>query len=168
MKIASFNEFTSNLDLEPIKFSLTQREDGPNWSLNKAETLEVWYRRFLYLSSIYKDKVIVPSKDIDMFWHTHILDTQKYMLDCENLFGRYIHHFPYFGMRGEKDRNQLKKLFYETEELFLLHFSESPVSVGIADCGALCNEPTPKFGYGALFSNERPTLTWAEHAKGLI
>ena len=168
MKIASFNEFTSNLDLEPIKFSLTQREDGPNWPLNKAETLEVWYRRFLYLSSIYKDKVIVPSKDIDMFWHTHILDTQKYMLDCENLFGRYIHHFPYFGMRGEKDRNQLKKSFHETEELFLLHFSESPVSVGIADCGALCNEPTPKFGYGALFSNERPTLTWAEHAKGLI
>ena len=168
MKIASFNEFTSNLDLEPIKFSLTQREDGPNWSLNKAETLEVWYRRFLYLSSIYKDKVIVPSKDIDMFWHTHILDTQKYMLDCENLFGMYIHHFPYFGMRGEKDRNQLKKSFYETEELFLLHFSESPVSVGISDCGGLCNEPTPKFGYGALFSNERPTLTWADHAKGLI
>ena len=168
MKIASFNEFTSNLDLEPIKFSLTQREDGPNWSLNKAETLEVWYRRFLYLSSIYNEKVLVPSKDIDMFWHTHILDTQKYMLDCESLFGRYIHHFPYFGMRGEKDRNQLKKSFHETEELFLLHFSESPVSVGIADCGALCNEPTPKFGYGALFSNERPTLTWAEHAKGLI
>ena len=168
MKKTSFNEFSSNLDLEPIKFSLTQREDGPNWSLNKAETLEVWYRRFLYLSSIYNDKVIVPSKDIDMFWHTHILDTQKYMLDCENLFGRYIHHFPYFGMRGEKDRNQLKKSFYETEELFLLHFSESPVSVGIADCGALCNEPTPKFGYGALFSNERPTLTWAGHAKGLI
>ena len=168
MKIISFDEFNRNLDLESIKFSLTQREDGTNWPLNKAESLEVWYRRFLYLSSIYNDKVIVPSKDIDMFWHTHILDTQKYMLDCENLFGRYIHHFPYFGMRGEKDRNQLKKSFYETEELFLLHFSESPVSVGIADCGALCNEPTPKFGYGALFSNERPTLSWAGRAKGVI
>ena len=161
MKIASFNEFTSNLDLEPIKFSLTQREDGPNWSLNKAETLEVWYRRFLYLSSIYNNKVIVPSKDIDMFWHTHILDTQKYMLDCENLFGRYIHHFPYFGMRDEKDRNHLKKSFYETEELFLLHFGESPVSVGIADCGSLCNEPTPKLGCSALCPNERPTLAGA-------
>ena len=168
MKIASFNEFTNNLDLEPIKFSLTQREDGPNWSLNKAETLEVWYRRFLYLSSIYNNKVIVPSKDIDMFWHTHILDTQKYMLDCENLFGRYIHHFPYFGMRGEKDRRHLEKAFCETEKLFLLHFGESPVSVGISDCGALCNEPTPKFGYGSLFSNERPTLTWAGRAKGVI
>ena len=113
MKKTSFNEFSRNLDLGSIKFSLTQREDGPNWSLSKAETLEVWYRRFLYLSSIYNDKVIVPSKDIDMFWHTHILDTQKYMLDCENLFGRYIHHFPYFGMRGEKDRRHLEKAFYD-------------------------------------------------------
>ena len=158
MKKTSFNEFSSNLDLESIKFSLTQRKDGPNWSLNKAETLEVWYRRFLYLSSIYNDKVIVPSKEIDIFWHTHILDTQKYMSDCEALFGKYIHHFPYFGMRGRKDREHLEKAFLETEELFLLHFGESPVSVGIADCGSLCNEPTPKLDHSALYPNERPTL----------
>ena len=161
MKIISFDEFNQNLDLESIKFSLTQREGGTNWPLNKAESLEVWYRRFLYLSSIYNGKVIVPSKDIDTFWHTHILDTQKYMSDCENLFGRYIHHFPYFGMRGEKDRNHLEKAFHETEELFLLHFSESPVSVGIADCGSLCNEPTPKLDNNALCPNERPTLAGA-------
>ena len=161
MKIASFNEFSRNLDLESIKFSLTQREDGPNWSVSKAEMLEVWYRRFLYLSCIYNNKVIVPSKDIDTFWHTHILDTQKYMSDCEKLFGRYIHHFPYFGMRGEEDRTNLKKAFCETEELFLLHFNESPVSVGIADCGSLCNEPTPKFSHELLCPNERPTLAEA-------
>jgi len=69
-------------------------------------------------------------------------------------------------MRGEKDRNYLKKSFYETEKLFLLHFSESPVSTGISDCGALCNEPTPKVGYGTPFPNERPTLTWAGRATG--
>ena len=90
------------------------------------------------------------------------------MSDCENLFGKYIHHFPYFGMRGEKDRRHLEKAFCETEKLFLLHFGESPVSAGVADCGALCNEPTPKFGYGSLFSNERPTLTWTEPTKGAI
>ena len=161
MKKPSFNEFSRNLDLGSIKFSLTQREDGPNWSLEKTEALEIWYRRFLYLSSIYNNKVIVPSKEIDIFWHTHILDTQKYMSDCENLFGKYIHHFPYFGMRGEKDRRHLEKAFCETEKLFLLHFGESPVSAGIADCGALCNEPTPKFGRGELCPSERPTLTSA-------
>ena len=159
MKKTSFNEFSRNLDLGSIKFSLTQREDGPSWSLDKTEALEIWYRRFLYLSSIYNDKVIVPSKEIDIFWHTHILDTQKYMSDCDTLFGKYVHHFPYFGMRGEKDRRLLEKAFCETEKLFLFHFGELPVSAGIADCGALCNEPTPKFGSGELYPSERPTLT---------
>ena len=158
MDIALFEKFSRNLDLESIKFSLTKRDDGPNWPLNKTEELEVWSRRFLYLSNLYDDKVIVPSKDIDTFWHTHILDTQKYMSDCENLFGRYIHHFPYFGMRGESDRIELEKAFRETEELFLLHFGESPVNAGIADCGSLCNEPTPNFSQSGLSPSERPTL----------
>ena len=162
MKIISFDEFNRNLDLEPIKFSLTQREEGVNWTLNKAEMVETWYRRFLYLSSLYTDKAIIPSKDIDIFWHTHILDTKKYMSDCENLFGRYFHHFPYFGMRGEKDRSNLKKAFCETEELFLQHFGESPMSVGVADCGSLCNEPTPKWDYNNLCPSERPTLARIE------
>jgi len=163
MKIVSFDEFTRNLDLEPIKFSLTQREDGVKWTRNKAAMIEIWYRRFLYLSNLYTDKVIVPCKDIDIFWHTHILDTKKYLSDCESLFGRYFHHFPYFGMRGEKDRSNLEKAFSETEELFLKHFGESPVSIGIADCGSLCNEPTPNWDYSNLYSSERPSLSGVEN-----
>jgi len=157
MKKFSFEEFNRNLDLEPIKFSLTQQEEGANWSFDKVKTMEVWYRRFLYLSSLYTDKVIVPSKDIDIFWHTHILDTKKYTSDCEVLFGYYFHHFPYFGMRGEKDRNNLKNAFMETEKLFIEIFGESPISAGIADCGALCNEPAPKWDYVDL-NEERPSL----------
>ena len=144
--------------MEPIKVSLTQREGGSDWSLDKAELLEVWYRRFLYLVNLYPEKTIVPSKDIDIFWHTHILDTQKYMDDCENLFGRYFHHFPYFGMRGEKDRSSLEKAFHETDQLYLQHFDESPLNCKIADCGSLCNEPTPKWSDNSLYLKERPTL----------
>ena len=158
MKIISFDEFNRNLDLEPIKVSLTQREEGADWPLDKVEWLEVWYRRFLYLVNLYPEKAIVPSKDIDIFWHTHILDTQKYMADCETLFGRYFHHFPYFGMRGEKDRSNLEKAFHETDQLYLQHFGESPLSIGIADCGSLCNEPTPNWEGNNLYPNDRPTL----------
>ena len=94
----SFDEFNSRLDLESIVFSLTQREDGPGWTLRKSRLLEKWYRRFLYLISLYPNYGLVPTKELDTFWHTHILDTQKYMDDCQRLFGRYFHHFPYFGM----------------------------------------------------------------------
>jgi len=159
MKIISFDEFNRNLDLEPIKVSLTQRKEGAGWPLDKAELLEVWYRRFLYLVKLYPEKAVVPSKDVDIFWHTHILDTQKYMADCETLFGKYFHHFPYFGMRGTKDRRNLEDAFLETDALYLQHFCESPLNIGIADCGALCNEPTPKQENNNLYQNERPTLT---------
>ena len=158
MKMISFDKFNCNLDLESIKFSLNQSEEGAKWPLNKVELIEIWYRRFLYLVSLYPEKVIVPCKDVDKFWHTHILDTQKYMSDCEGLFGRYFHHFPYFGMRGEKDRLNLEDAFSETEELHLQHFGESPLSSDITDCGSLCNEPTPKFKENNLYSNQRPTL----------
>ena len=162
MKIISFDEFNRNLDLEPIKVSLTQREEGAGWSLKKVKVLEVWYRRFLYLANLYPEQAIVPSKDIDTFWHTHILDTQKYMADCENLFGRYFHHFPYFGMRGAKDQSNLEDAFHKTDKLYLQHFGESPLCSGIADCGALCNEPTPHWGGNNLFSHERPKLAEIE------
>ena len=81
MRVLSFDEFNHNLDLEPIKVSLTHREEGPKWHLNKAELIEIWYRRFLYLVRLYPEKILVPCKDIDIFWHSHILDTQKYMTD---------------------------------------------------------------------------------------
>jgi hypothetical protein len=154
----SFENFNKPLNLEPIKFSLALREEGPGWSLEKIETLENWYRRFLFLVHLFPEKIIIPTKDIDIFWHTHILDTQKYMTDCESLFGGYFHHFPYFGMRGKEDRRNMEKVFNETEELYLTIFGESPLSSGIADCGSLCNEPTPKSEDGFLRTNIRPTL----------
>ena len=158
----SFKNFNQSLDLEPIKFSLAMREDGPGWPLDKIETMETWYRRFLFLSHRFPEKTIVPTKDIDVFWHTHILDTKKYMADCESLFGGYFHHFPYFGMRGEEDRMNLEDAVNETEALYLNTFGESPMSCGIADCGALCNEPTPESRDSSLRTGIRPTLAEPE------
>ena len=157
----SFEAFNQTLDLEPIKFSLAHREEGPGWSIEKVEMLETWYRRFLYLVRLHPGKSIVPSKEIDIFWHTHILDTKKYMADSEVMFGKYFHHFPYFGMRGIEDRKNLERAFSETEELFLKYFGESPKSSGMADCGALCNEPTPKSEDATLRPEIRPTLAGA-------
>jgi hypothetical protein len=40
---------------------------------------------------------------VDTFWHYHILDTLKYAEDCQAVFGYFLHHFPYLGLRGEED-----------------------------------------------------------------
>lgn len=127
------------LDLEPIVFKLTYPEEGKGWSLEKADEMVARYRQFLELALIYPDKSIVPTKDIDEVWHTHILDTAKYREDCNKIFGRPLDHFPYFGIRGEEDEKQLKNAFQEAVELLMLHFGVRLLKSQIA-CGTSCGE----------------------------
>lgn len=61
------------------------------------------YKRYLILLAKYPDETIVPTVDADKFWHAHILDTMRYAEDCEQVFGYFLHHYPYFGLRGEQD-----------------------------------------------------------------
>ena len=159
--IRKTQELVGSIDLEPIKFNLVSREEGPGWTIAKTKLIETWYRKFLTLVKIYPDQTIVPTKDIDTFWHYHILDTRKYMDDCDKIFGNYFHHFPYFGSRGEEDRANLDKTFLVTQELFEKRFGESPLSAGIADCGGLCSdgEPTP---YTNIQPDWRPSLAALE------
>ena len=91
------------LDLDPIKVKLMHSESGEGWSRKYADRMELGYRRFLTLMAKYPDATIAPTMDIDEFWHYHILDTLKYAEDCQNVFGHFLHHFPYLGMRGEDD-----------------------------------------------------------------
>jgi hypothetical protein len=106
------------IDLEPIKFKLTKDPNGEKWALEKVNAIEKLYKGFLYLVYTHKDKAIVPTKEIDTMWHHHILDTQKYYTDCQNVFGEMIHHFPYLGLRGAEDIAHWQASFKETENLF--------------------------------------------------
>ena len=123
---ASILKRISELDLEPIMVKLMDPTEGEGWSLEHVQAVEKWYRRFLYLNAIYPAKSIVPTKDIDKFWHCHILDTRKYAEDSNSVFGYFLHHFPYFGMRGEEDHKNLLAASGETWELFRKHFAEEP------------------------------------------
>jgi len=131
-----------NLNLEPIQYKMMDEEEGEGWS--KAKTFEIafQYRNFLILKVLYPKKTISPTRDIDKMWHYHILDTSKYMLDCQNIFGNYLHHFPYLGMRGEKDRVALTVCFEDTKQLFLHHFGVEMGSdndlVATSTCNTYC------------------------------
>ncbi|CUI07992.1 glycine-rich domain-containing protein [Massilia antarctica] len=97
----------SELDLEPIKMKLMHVESGEGWSLEKAEAVEVEYRRFLCLMKAFPEEDISPLAEVDIFWHYHILDTMKYAKDCEQAFGYFLHHYPYVGMSGAHDDAQV-------------------------------------------------------------
>ena len=95
-----------SLDLEPIKFKLACQDDGPGWSAQHIERMAQAYRRFLILLARYPGVTIAPTRDIDTVWHTHILDTRKYAADCQRIFGEFLHHYPYLGLRGDQERQQ--------------------------------------------------------------
>ena len=106
------------LDLDPIKFKLMDPEEGQGWSREYVNQMAIEYKRFLTLSVKYSEETIAPSKDVDKFWHGHILDTMKYAEDCQNVFGYFLHHFPYFGMRGEEDAANLAEAGRTTQRLY--------------------------------------------------
>ena len=111
----------ADLDLEPIKVKLMHRESGEGWTLEKANLVEAEYRRFLVLMKLYPSAAASPQFDVDLFWHYHILDTLKYAIDCQAVFGYFLHHFPYLGLRGDDDETahqrhgeQMKRLYEST------------------------------------------------------
>lgn len=118
------------MDLGPIRFKLMDKTDGAGWPPALVDKTEVWYRRFLFLNAKLRGsgRAVVPNKLIDTFWHYHILDTQKYAEDCEKTFGYFLHHFPYFGMRGAADAAELNVAFADTLTLFQTEFGEAPDS----------------------------------------
>jgi hypothetical protein len=131
-----------SLDLGPIKFKLMDAAEGEGWTRELAERIEGEYRRFLTLLAKYPDEAIAPGKDVDRFWHAHILDTQKYVEDCERVFGRYLHHFPYFGMRGAEDAAALAAAGARTRQLYAAEFAPATTPESSAFCsvaGAFCS-----------------------------
>src|SRR6266568_532261 len=121
------------LDLDPIKLKLMSPEEGQGWSREYADRMELAYKRFLTLLVTHSEETLAPCKDVDKFWHGHILDTLKYAEDCDRLFGRFLHHFPYFGMRGAEDAANLAKAAETTRRLYRQEF-------GTTQTGAVCNE----------------------------
>ncbi|WP_219884550.1 glycine-rich domain-containing protein [Merismopedia glauca] len=124
----AFLERLAAIDFGAIAFKLMNAEDGDSWTLEMATWAIAQYRRFLVLTYLYPDEQIVPSREVDLVWHTHILDTAKYRADCNVLFGRFIDHWPYFGMTDEADRQALEDAFTTTQALLAKHFGDELVA----------------------------------------
>jgi len=112
----------AQLDLAPIAYQLKHSDATREWNEVQIQRAIAQYRQFLYLVVLYPERTLVPTETIDQVWHCHILDTMKYAQDCEQIFGYFVHHFPYFGVRGERDRRNWQDGVQQTQALFEEHF----------------------------------------------
>jgi len=109
-----------SIDFSPI---INKMVSHLGWRQRDAEKVCELYRNFLFLQKKYgHDKSLPPSEEIDECWHNHILDTKKYRHDCEMIFGQYLDHYPYFGIDGKSDLNDLNNAFECTQDLHVKEF----------------------------------------------
>ncbi len=112
------------LDLESVKTRVTDPELGEGWTPAYADSIETAYKNYLTMLVKYQDDAedILLSKDVDEFWHTHILQTIKYTEDCEMVFGRYLHHAPHIGEVTSADMKKRTTLAEKTRRLYEREF----------------------------------------------
>ncbi|VXB29330.1 conserved hypothetical protein [Massilia sp. 9I] len=164
----STNEFAAieTLDLAPIKMKLMHVESGEGWSSLRANAVEAEYRRFLHLMKKYPDSGASPSVDVDTFWHYHILDTMKYALDCETVFGYFLHHYPYVGIGASANDGDHAA---GGERMRQIYDAEFGAGAAANDAYAYCSSPNKRFdvagaAYAYCSSPNRPLQTGAAYA----
>jgi hypothetical protein len=124
--IETARDYIAHIDFTMLKNKLTKspQEGGQGWSVEIVDKTEAKYKKWLFLKLKHENVLIPPPRDVDTFWHGHIVDTQAYMRDTAAVFGQYVHHYPYFGMRGDSDHQKLLESFENTKRLYREEYGE--------------------------------------------
>jgi hypothetical protein len=115
--VAAALEKVLTIDLLPIN-KVLHHENPSLWTEGRIAATEANYRRLLALNIVYPSEEHVVNKLVDDYWHQHILDTSKYAEDCQTLFGKFLHHDPYFGLNGPEDLQRNRDGFALTQQLW--------------------------------------------------
>jgi hypothetical protein len=132
------------LDLSNIHMKLADRKEGKGYSPDHLELMEQEYRRFLAMHLAHPDAEIVPCKLVDEMWHAHILDTIAYRDDCEAIFGKFLDHYPYFGMKSTEEAQELNDAYGDTLEIYEHEFGRPPEGTWISADAAKCKRTACK------------------------
>ena len=101
-----------NKALEIMKdwdFSLTVKKvtdsDSEKWSSDRALKAVEDYKKYLAVTKALNGYQLVPNAEIDEIWHFHLTDTRRYIKDCHELFGGFLHHYPFYGMLNDENKS---------------------------------------------------------------
>lgn len=133
----------STFDLSPIRRKLMHDQSNRGWDEARASAVELEYRRFLYLMKKFPEDELAPSMDVDKFWHYHILDTAKYARDCDELFGYFLHHYPYLGLGEGAEDSARQEAGNRTRNRYEMTFAQSASSGTAYSANALITQLQP-------------------------
>jgi hypothetical protein len=141
---AAMQRLDDLLDLSNVRMKLADADEGPGLDADAINLIEAEYRKFLALQLMHPMADIVPCGIVDEMWHRHILDTAAYREDCDAIFGQFLDHFPYFGMRGEADAQALTDAYADTLDRYRAAFGEPPPESWISSDASKCTRKACK------------------------
>ncbi len=113
----SDKNYIDSFDLKAVCEAVKRQE---RWSTKDIAYVCQQYRNFIFLCKKYSHHKLPPSKEIDIFWHNHILHTESYITFCKILFGEYYHHSP--TLEHPLAINSYNEEFKLTQELYKKEF----------------------------------------------
>lgn len=78
------------IDLTPVRLRVAK--ENSEFTAEQLDELEQKYLQFLRQCKT--ELKVRPDKDVDEYWHAHILHTKQYAEDCQRYFGYFLHHEP--------------------------------------------------------------------------
>lgn len=95
-----------------------------DWELRYAQRVLGEYRRFVMLACT-AEHLVVPSVEVDMAWHQHVLDTEQYWgTFCREVLRRPLHHRPDKG--GTAGRRLHVDMYRRTLRTYVESFGDHP------------------------------------------
>ena len=143
MPVTEIDSRVNNMNLDRIVWKIMKDPFKPDMTEDEVLFAVKQYKRFLNLKIKYPGLNLVPTDDIDMIWHSHILDTEQYAKDCANLFGKFLHHNPFFGEFGNETQEEMGIMFKETSDMWLHEYGEALETPVYFRCdGKKCHVPS--------------------------
>ena len=89
------------------------------------------YIKFVTLLKLYPDRLLAPTIDIDLVWHTHQCSPSRYESDMQALAGRFVDH------DGDLGYSTLNAAMATTAQLWQIRFGQEYDVCHCWDCEAL-------------------------------
>ena len=111
------------LDLTSVRRRVAK--ENSELTAEELDEMELRYIKFLIECKNDPNEKHEPDKDVDKYWHAHILDTMRYAEDCQRYFGFFLHHIPTMSSNGSDCETGCGAVPSKSEQLALVSSDEN-------------------------------------------
>src|SRR6266436_3818628 len=114
---------TRMISADLIRASYRSDDFPKDWNEEQRARSLDRYERWLKLKQLHPKQRLAPTRDIDLFWHLHMLAPVAYHRDCMANFGHILDHDGGFG-KAEGEAVKLREVFLATGALWEQTYGE--------------------------------------------